>query len=349
MSNKPLMPWPSDRLEVVDKCPLCTSPNKRILESSLVDWMSDPPTGFWEMMVCTDCGAAYLTPRPVLESIKDAYSKYHTHTSEKDDLVHTRLRSIKDYIAKRYYTVTSKSGSFIDYIVYITIRMLFPVSLYFDAKSRHIFKVQGKPGRLLDIGCGNGEFLRFASGFGWTVVGVDVDEHAVFEARSNGLDVRSGSIDAIESNEKFDFISLSHVIEHVHDPIALIQRCYTLLNDGGTLWMETPNIESFGYAVYKSVWRGLEPPRHLILFNQSSLNELLSRSGFVSIRQKLHSLSGIYMALSSEKLLNTSSSCGSWAGCITRKMLKFFRVIMLEAAQMYKRKRREWITLVAIR
>jgi len=343
------MHWPSDLLEVVDKCPLCSSPNNRILESSFVDWMSDPPTGYWEMMACTDCGAGYLSPRPVRESIKNAYSQYHTHTSEKDDLVRKGLRSIKDYVSKKYYTVASNSGSFLDHIVYITIRMLFPVSSYLDAKSRHIFKVHGEPGRLLDIGCGNGEFLRLARGFGWTVVGVDVDEHAVSEARSSGLDVRSGSIDVIDSKEKFDFISLSHVIEHVYDPIALIQRCYTLLNDGGTLWLETPNIESLGYALYKSIWRGLEPPRHLILFNHPVLNEILSKSGFVSIEQKLHGLSGTYMGLSSEKLLNISSPCSSLAGCNKRKILKFFRVMILEAAQMFSRKRREWLTLVAIR
>ena len=66
----------------------------------------------------------------------------------------------------------------------------------------------------------------------------------------------------MRDGEKFDFITLRHVIEHVFDPVALINSCYALLNDSGILWIETPNGKSAGYDIYKSSWRGLEPPRH---------------------------------------------------------------------------------------
>ncbi|MDX2503411.1 MAG: class I SAM-dependent methyltransferase [Gammaproteobacteria bacterium] len=301
------------------------------------------------MMGCTDCGIAYLSPRPGREYIKNAYSDYYTHTSDKDDLVHNYLRSIKNYLSEKYYAVISKSGGYLDYVIYVMLRVLFPISLYLDAKSRHIFKAKNMPGKLLDIGCGNGEYLRFASRFGWSVVGVDFDGKAVSEARSGGLDVRLGSVDVIDSNEKFDFITLSHVIEHVYNPAELIRTCYSLLSEGGTLWLETPNIESMGYALYKSNWRGLEPPRHVMLFNQASLSEILLKSGFVSVEQKIHGLSGVYMGSSSEKLLNKSSPCGSLTGCIVRKVAKLLRVTFLELTQLFCKRRREFLTLVAIR
>lgn len=341
--------WPSDQLEFIESCPVCGNKNSRLLETDLIDWMSIPPTGLWDMCTCLDCGVAFLSPRPVSESITAAYSNYYTHSSEKDDLVHNRLRSIKDYFSEAYFSVVSKNGAFLEHVSYMMMRILIPVSLYFDAKSRHIFKEKRKPGRLLDIGCGNGEFLRFADKFGWSVVGVDFDKAAVAEAKSVGFDVRVGGAEVIDSEEKFDFITLSHVIEHVYNPGELIRTCYSLLNDGGTLWLETPNIESAGYMLYKSNWRGLEPPRHIMIFNQRSLSEMLLRSGFVSIQQKNHGLSGIYMGLSSERLLEKSKPCGSMARCVMRVIAMFVRVSFLELIQLSSKKKREFLTLVATR
>jgi SAM-dependent methyltransferase len=227
--------------------------------------------------------------------------------------------------------------------------MLFPISLYLDAKARHIFSLKKRSGKLLDIGCGNGEFLKFAGRYGWHAVGVDFDRGAVKEARSYGLDVRLGDINVLDSSERYDFISLSHVIEHVYDPAELLRSCHGLLNDGGVLWLETPNIESVGYAYYKLNWRGLEPPRHIILFNLKSLNDLLSNAGFQRVEQKNHGLSGVYMGLSSERILNMSNPCGSQLKCVVRNILKLLRVLSLEVVQLLSRRRREFLTVSAMR
>lgn len=349
MGDMTFQQWPRDQLEIVDKCPICDSEKSRVLQSGLIDRMTDPSTGFWEICACENCGVAYLSPRPDRESIGNAYSHYYTHSSDKDDLVNNRLRLIKSYFSEKYYAVACKKGRFSDYVVYIAMRLFVPLSLYFDAKSRHLFKGKKGTGKLLDVGCGNGEFLRFADRYGWSVVGVDFDEDAVTEARSGDLDVRTGGIGVIDSKEKFDFISLSHVIEHVYDPVELIRTCYALLNDGGTLWLETPNIESIGYALYKSNWRGLEPPRHIMLFNQKSLNSILTKTGFVSIEQKNHGLSGVYMGLASERLLDESMPCGSAIDCGMRKIRMFLKILSLELIQLSSKKRREFLTLVAIR
>jgi len=349
MLDKSLSHWPVESLEVIRNCPVCRSQHYSVLESGLEDLMSNPPTGLWKLKRCSDCGTAYLSPRPDSCSIKKAYRHYYTHTSAKDDLVHTSLRLIKNYFGQKYYAVKNKSTHLSDYIAYLIVRVFFPISLYLDAKSRHIFEVNRAPGKLLDVGCGNGEFLRFASKFGWNVIGLDFDEGAVSEARSDGFDVRLGSVDVIDKDEKFDFISISHVIEHVYDPAELIRSCYSLLNEGGILWLETPNIESFGYAIYQSNWRGLEPPRHLVLLNQKSLNEILLAAGFSSVDQKLHCLSGLYMALASEKILNLSSPCESFICCFRRKIAKVFKVVLLELVQLIFKRRREFITLVAVR
>lgn len=349
MSREPLEHWPDDKLETVKKCPVCGGDRQENQESGLIDWLSNPPTGLWGMLACLDCGVAYLSPRPVSNSIGDAYAHYYTHSSDKDDLVPGPLRRIKDLCADKYYAAANRSGGFLDYFAYTLIRLIIPLSSYLDAKSRHIFMLERKPGKMLDIGCGNGEFLKFARKYGWNVVGIDFDASAVSEAGSDGLDVRVGSIEVITSGEKFDFISLSHVIEHVYDPAEFIRSCYSLLNDGGTLWLETPNIESLGQSIYKSSWRGFEPPRHMVLFNYAALSKICLESGFISVEQKLHGLSGLYMGLTSERSLNEISPCGSFVSCGIRKIGKLLRVSFIELAQMFSKRRREFLTLIAVR
>jgi SAM-dependent methyltransferase len=81
----------------------------------------------------------------------------------------------------------------------------------------------------------------------------------------------------------FDVITMSHVIEHVHEPIQVLEACYRLLKPGGQLWIETPNISSLGRSRFQHNWRGLETPRHLVLFNRRSLHQALQRAGFTNI------------------------------------------------------------------
>jgi SAM-dependent methyltransferase len=86
--------------------------------------------------------------------------------------------------------------------------------------------------------------------------------------------------------EQFHAITMSHVIEHVHSPRRVIEACHSLLRPGGLLWIETPNIAASGHDLYRSNWRGLEAPRHLSIFNNRALREMLSSSGFTRIEDQ---------------------------------------------------------------
>jgi SAM-dependent methyltransferase len=146
----------------------------------------------------------------------------------------------------------------------------------------------GAPGRrLLDVGCGNGQFLLWARELGWECHGVELDAAAARVARDQGISVLGSSLDELPpgSAGSFDAITLSHVIEHVHDPIDMLRRCRDLLRPGGYLWLETPNTESLGYSMYGASWRGLETPRHLVLFNFASLCWSLERAGFERVQR----------------------------------------------------------------
>jgi len=135
--------------------------------------------------------------------------------------------------------------------------------------------------RLLDLGCGDGRFLALMRDAGWDVTGIDPDPTAARRAQENfGIPVIVGSLeDAGFPNESFDAVTLSHVIEHVHDPVALLSECRRVLKPEGRAVIVTPNIRSLGHRKFGGVWRGLEPPRHLYLFSSETLRICCDRAG----------------------------------------------------------------------
>ena len=78
----------------------------------------------------------------------------------------------------------------------------------------------------------------------------------------------------------FDCVTMSHVLEHFHRPLEALEVALRLLRPGGQLYIDTPNVDSLGLERYGASWRGLEPPRHLVLFNWRSLQELLVSTGY---------------------------------------------------------------------
>lgn len=278
--------WPAEGLERVEQCPVCGSRERHLLYSGLTDRVFGCAPGHWDLYQCKGCRSAYLDPRPTPATIGIAYSTYFTHNiNSKADIEGLGLaRKIRRTLANGYRN--HRFGTRLQpssWLGVLAARLLPSQRLTIDAEIRHIPKA--KPGeRLLDVGCGNGEFLELARLSGWGVVGVDFDPNAVKVARSRGLDVRQGSVEVIDpAKERFDGITLSHVIEHVHDPLAVLRQCHALLKPGGWIWIETPNIDAQGHARYGANWRGLEPPRHLVLFSRNALFQALAEAGFQSI------------------------------------------------------------------
>lgn len=99
---------------------------------------------------------------------------------------------------------------------------------------------------------------------GWQVEGVDFDPKGVRNAQAKGLTVHLGDLDRQGyPDDSFDAVAMSHVIEHVPDPSALLRECRRILKPGGRLVVLTPNVASWGHRLYGSDWRGLEPPRRM--------------------------------------------------------------------------------------
>jgi SAM-dependent methyltransferase len=135
-------------------------------------------------------------------------------------------------------------------------------------------------GRALDIGCGNGAFLGLLARYGWSVTGVDVSEAASRSAAERGIEVFAGELeDAGLEARSFDYIRMSHSIEHVGDPVRTIGTISDLLRPGGLAYLETPNVASPMARWCGQDWFPLESPRHLWLFDPTTMRRALESNG----------------------------------------------------------------------
>jgi SAM-dependent methyltransferase len=136
----------------------------------------------------------------------------------------------------------------------------------------------------LDVGSGNGNFLKVANDLGFSVTGIEIDPSAVEVSRKLGFDVKVGSLpDTGLASGVFDHITLNHVIEHLHDPQAGLHEIYRLLKHGGRLWLQYPNVDSRGHELYGPAWRGLEPPRHVVMPSLNGIKRMLDNAGFTGL------------------------------------------------------------------
>ena len=245
-------------------CPACGAAGA-LLHDNLTDRLFGAP-GLWSVRRCGPCGLGWTDPQPHADQIGRFYDAYWTHAADggREDPGLWRSQGLRR-IVKAALAV-----------------LLFWRRTAFRSDLQYLHGL--RPGRVLDVGCGNGRFLAAAVAASWEGVGVDFDASAVAAARLRpGLDVRVGDLEGCAfPSSSFDAVVLDNVIEHVPDPAATFAECARLLRPGGRLVMITPNLDSLGHQAFGADWRGLETPRHLHLFTARALRAFARRAGFAS-------------------------------------------------------------------
>ncbi len=297
--------------EEVEECFLCGA-RGTTLHPTLRDHVFGAP-GVWRMVECRHCTLAWLDPRPTPADIGKAYATYYTHASQQSGNVFRTVLPSGKTLERVRHRVDSwfreaaecirarRLGHTAPHVspgVTLLSRLAERVPVIRDTA---LLTVAGLPPgerrRLLDVGCGSGDFLLRMRARGWDVLGVEPDPVAAAAARRSVLDVRDGMLtDAAFADDTFDAIVLSHVIEHVHDPIALLRECGRVLRPGGVLVMMTPNLTSVGHRRFGADWRGLEPPRHLHVFSVDALAACVQRVGLAvsDVRTSARMVRGIW-------------------------------------------------------
>lgn len=237
--------------------------------------------GKWNLFRCSECGLFWVNPRPAESEIGKLYNRYYTHEVE-----YHRSLSLPLWQKIRFSIIAASYGyaNFIKKPAWKLLgRVMETIPTLKIMLGIEIMCLQSRrKGRLLDIGCGNGKFLKLMKGLGWDVVGIEIDPLAADIARKQiGETVIIGSLeDAHFRDNSFDAITMSHVIEHVYNPNSLLRECFRILKPDGQLVILTPNIEGLGHSIFKAHWVSLEPPRHIRIFSIPAITRYVEHSGF---------------------------------------------------------------------
>lgn len=153
-------------------------------------------------------------------------------------------------------------------------------------------------GSLLDIGAGTGDFLVAAKNNNWKVFGMEPNYSARGLAKEKGLILES-DINAFQ-NQKFDVVTLWHVLEHVPNLDEVVDQLSNLIKTGGTLIIAVPNFKSYDANYYKEFWAAYDVPRHLWHFSQTSIKKIF-KSEFTHQKTLPMVFDSYYVSLLSEK------------------------------------------------
>lgn len=144
-------------------------------------------------------------------------------------------------------------------------------------------------GRILDIGCGFGGFLKGAAEQGWKYPeGIEIAPQAA-EYTSNFFPVKTKPFEEILYEDySFDVVRLNNVIEHAPSPRALIASAHKNLRPGGLLAISTPNFRSLSVTLCREKWQYIGGDDHIYLFTPRTISRMLKENGFrvLGIRTK---------------------------------------------------------------
>jgi 2-polyprenyl-3-methyl-5-hydroxy-6-metoxy-1,4-benzoquinol methylase len=147
------------------------------------------------------------------------------------------------------------------------------------------------PAKILDIGCGNGDFLCTAQEAGYEGFGIDISQAAVTLCKQRGLQaevMEFANLDIWEGHcDRFDLITMWDVIEHVPDPHTLVRQAVQRLKPGGYLLIKTPRVSALTFQFVKAFpWLAgtlLSAPDHIQFFNRHAFSSLLHSHGLEQI------------------------------------------------------------------
>ncbi len=237
------------RTLVQPRCPLCGGTE---LPVHLTCEDRSTNLGRFDLCRCSCCGLLLTNPQPHPEDLDEAYAGSRYLPVRGD---------VRGGVARVYRAVRR---------------------LMLRTKRRWIRQSTGRTtGRLLDIGCGTGEFAAAMRQAGWSVQGVEPFEPARrWAVEQHGLDVLTPAQQSTLDDHACDVITLWHSLEHAHDLEHSVRELDRLLTSDGLVVIAVPNPASVDARSYGADWAAYDVPRHLYHLTPSTMAELARRSGF---------------------------------------------------------------------
>ena len=242
-------------------CNLCGSDNYQSV-LKVPDQLSKGINSFI-LVKCTNCGLVFVNPRPK----KSEMTKYYTQ--DYYEPMHDSIKKEKNFIIKLYDNFKDKVGR---------------KKLY--EKVQRVEKNTESPGMIVDVGCGNGDFLGKMKTRGWKCLGIEISNvMSEYATQKYGIDVFNGEFEEARlSEDSVDALTFWHSLEHLHDPMRVLKESYRVLKNDGLIIIKVPNIERYEFMLLKEKWPHLDVPRHLYQWSARTLTQALKKTNFRKIR-----------------------------------------------------------------
>lgn len=231
-------------------CPYCTQTSASTF-CHTTDIFGDE----FDLLVCSNCDAHYLDPMPTGAQLARAYDDSYYGEGE-----------------EKFEGPVEKA-----------------LNVFRDLRASHLAKLLNRTGKVLDIGCGNGNFLAAVGKRGqFELHGSELEGGSAERAkRVQGIQLHLGELQELEfESDSFDGITLFHVFEHVTNPKEVLEIIARILKPGGHLVMSFPNIGSFQSRFFRGMWLHLDPPRHIFFFRPKAFKKIMKDHGFEVLREK---------------------------------------------------------------
>lgn len=243
---------PSIATHRVDACPLCDGSSSEAFAEGF-DYELKTCRNRWKFVRCVGCDHVWLDPRPAVSTLGVIYP---THYYAYD-------------FATRVHPIAVRGKAWLDSRKMGAIRRRLPRS----------------PATYLDVGCGDGRFLRAMERLGLArehLFGLELDRRIADQLRREGYRVDCARVEdsLVASDGSLDLITMFHVIEHVDRPVATVEKLARWLAPGGVLAVETPNRASLDARMFRrTFWGGYHFPRHWHLFTTAGVVSMLKGAG----------------------------------------------------------------------
>jgi len=264
-------------------CALCGQDNTRQRLTSQ-DWLHGGPDKF-TIVECQTCGLVYLNPRPTAANISRYYPDNYEYAPSRHHEADTNATSLSQQIRRSLQTL---------YYGYPQLGPNSPWLVPLIGLYHRLYRTLALPimpwrsgGRILDVGCGTGDYLAGLRQMGWAVQGIEINPHAVQHAREVlHLDVaQSDFLQARLPANHFDVVTMWWYLEHIPNPLQVLQEARRVLKPDGVLWLGVPNWAGWEARFFRTAWYHLDTPRHFYLFTPATLRAMLEHAGW-SVRQR---------------------------------------------------------------
>ena len=269
-----------------NKCPWCESERTQIHL-----WLRDEFLTKEEFQIyeCLRCGLQFTEPRPSKDKIGEYYKsqEYYSHQENKKGFIPKLYESIKLINIKHKYKIATKGV---------------------------------KVGKMLDIGCGVGDFLHRAEQNGWDCTGVEPSEEAktIAQKRIKARIIPGNDLEKIP-NETYDVITMWHVLEHVDDIKWQVAQLQRLIKKEGRIIIAVPNYKSYDAEFYKDKWAAYDVPRHLNHFNKETIVKIFKTNGLKLVASDKLVWDAYYISYKSEQYRHHPMPLikGAYRGCLS--------------------------------